>query len=1136
VLVCGYCHHRNPPESRFCGQCGARIAVAAPRREERKVISVLFADLVGFTSRAEHMDVEDVHAILDPFYRLVREQLEQRGGTVEKYIGDAVVAVFGVPVAHEDDPERAVRAALAVQDALAILNARHPELDLHVRAAVTTGEALVALDVSPATGETFASGDVVNTAARLQAAAPVDGVVVGDVTYRATRHAIEYGDAYAIAAKGKERPVPCRQAVRPRSPVGDTRHRTDATPLIDRREERRVLVEVLARAQLGRSVSSVTFVGDPGIGKSRLVRELFRHIDGQPELIRWREGRSPPYGRGVTFWALGEIVKAEAGILESHELDAASAKLAETVADLVDDVDEAKWIERHLRRLVGLEAGAGLLGDRRAEAFAAWRRFIERLAQRRSTVLVFEDLHWADDALLDFIEHLVTWAADIPLLVICTARPDLLDRRPGWPGEPDRGRVIPLAPLSEDETHDLFDALLGTPRLPRDARDVLLAGAEGNPLYAEEFVRMLVDRKILVERDGEWALEQTRALPVPDSVLGIIASRLDAVPADDKVVMQGAAVVGRAFWLGAVAYVAERDRADVEAAVRRLEQRHLVRRRHESSVAGDAEYVFEHALIRDVAYRSTVRTRRAEQHRRAAEWLSSLTADARDRAGTVANHYVTALENARAARQPSAELRSAASAALRAAAERAASLHSHASAAGRWAQVLDLSTAGDPYRPRAQLAHGKALAFIDDPSAATVLEAATAALIEAGDRPGAADAQSALGWLHSVAGRTVTACEHDERALDLARDAPPSPERALILSGAGANMMFLRGRREEARALLLEALAIAERLGLRETKAEALQFMGMVRVDAGDADGVRDIETALALATELSSPVALACYGNLADMRRYFGSLDDAADLHAAGERAATRFGIPVQIRRFRAGQGCAHYYSGAWDAAVAAIDAYLAAVETGSPHRLVGEVRLHRGRIRLARGERDGAVADAAAALEFARRTTEPFDLIPALAFSARVSEGVAAEGAFDELLDAIVDGQPFWGAWALPDVLYGIGGRARSDELRAALEAAAPRTPWYDAAQAVIARDFSGAARLYAAIGSRPDEAVARLWAADAAAAIGDVATARRELAAATAFFRAVGARPYVRDAGALASALPATPAAAPSRRSAR
>jgi class 3 adenylate cyclase len=507
VTVCSYCHHRNPPDSRFCGQCGARLGPVTERRDERKVVSVLFADLVGFTSRAEVMDVEDVQALLDPYYALVREQLEQRGGTVEKFIGDAVVAIFGVPVAHEDDPERAVRAGLAIRDEVAALNERHPDLDLHVRVAVTTGEALVAVDVSPDTGETFASGDVVNTAARLQAAAPVDGVIVGEGTWRATRDAIDYDVAPAVVAKGKLEPVRCWLALRARSRLDEARRGHGGTPLVGRTAERAALLEAFAAATERASVRALTIVGVPGVGKSRLVHELGRHVDDIPALVRWREGRCVPYGTGLAFSALGEIVKAEAGLLESHELDAASAKLARAIAAVVDDADEARWIERHLRPLVGLESDGAIPGDHRAEEFAAWRRFLECLARRRPTVLVFEDVHWADDALLDFLDHLVAWAAAVPLLVVCTARPELLDRRPDWW---TAATAIPLGGLTPAEVNELLDALLGRDRLPDATRAALFAGAGGNPLYAQELVRMLVDRGMLVDRAGAgWSSTPT---------------------------------------------------------------------------------------------------------------------------------------------------------------------------------------------------------------------------------------------------------------------------------------------------------------------------------------------------------------------------------------------------------------------------------------------------------------------------------------------------------------------------------------------------------------------------------------------------------------------------------------------------
>jgi class 3 adenylate cyclase/tetratricopeptide (TPR) repeat protein len=1121
VTLCNKCHHQNAPDSRFCGRCGAALVGDQDVREERKVISVLFADLVGFTSRAERMDVEDVRAMLAPYFALVRQRLEQYGGTVEKFIGDAIVAVFGAPVAREDDPERAVRAALAIREALAEANERKPDLDLHVRIAVNTGEALVSLDANPAAGESIASGDVVNTAARLQGAAPIDGVVVGAVTHRATSDVVEYEESLTVRVKGKSAPVPCWPAVRALSRVGETRRRRDNTPLIGRERERRALIDAFERACVERSVQAVTLVGVPGVGKSRLVRELFRHIDQQPELIRWREGRSPPYGDRGSFRALGEIVKAEAGVLESHEVGAASSMLARAVANLVVESDEAEWVERHLRALVGLEAGAALFGDRRAEAFAAWRRFIERMAEHRPTVLVFEDLHWADDAAVDFIEHLIGWVAHVPLLVLCTSRPELPERRPRWSTESVTTRVVSLAPLSESETRDLLDALLRNELLPERTSAALLTAAEGNPLYAEEFVRMLVNRHILVQRDGEWVLSQTEDLPIPDSVHGIVAARLDGVPESDKAVIQDASVVGKLFWSGAVAAVSDRGRWTIEEALRRLEQRQLVRRKHESSIAGESEYVFEHGLIRDVAYRTIVRPLRAEKHRRAGDWMASLTGDRRDRADALAYHYVTALENAEASRHVTPVLRREASNALQAAAARAGSIHSHAAAAQLWGRALELCARDDSARPRLLLEYGKALAIADEPAAA-MLDEAAAALIEAGELAAAAEAESTNGWLLSVAGRTDEARARDERALELARDVGPSYAKALILARAGAHALLTRESRPQALRVLEEALSIAELLGLREIQAEALQFVGLTRLDGGDAGGIDDNERALAVATELNSPVSLSCYGNLADMRRFFGSLEESARLHLAAEQAAERFGISVQVRRFRAERAVDLYYRGEWDDALGHLEEYLGVVETGSPHRGAGEARLHRGRICLARGDDEGALEDARAALEFARATGEPWDLFPALAFKARASIGHDAdevEAGIAELLASLSAGQPFWGASSLPDLLAALP-EQRYPELRRLLDEATPDTHWYKAARAVLDGDYARAADVYGAIGSQPDEAVARLEAAKQWLAAGDGDHAGDQLERALAFFRRVGAHAYVNHAELLTS----------------
>src|SRR6266576_4834488 len=422
-MNCPVCGQENPAGFKFCGACGAELdAAPATAREERKVITVLFADLVGFTWRAEKLDPEDVRALLSPYYARLRHELERHGGTVEKFIGDAVMAVFGAPVAHEDDPERAVRAAIAIREAVE---------DLDLRTAVNTGEALVSLGARPAEGEAMVSGDVVNTAARMQTAAPVNGILVGEGTYRATRHVIEYREAPAVEAKGKSEPVKVWEAVAARSRFGSDVEQKLRTPLVGRERERRLLADALAHARTEQSAQLVTLVGVPGIGKSRLVAELFQITDADEEIISWRQGRSLPYGERVSFWALGEIVKAHAGLLESDDAATAGEKLVAMVGELSEDEQEREWLARHTRPLVGLE---GAERTEREEAFAAWRRLLEAAAEQRPLVLVFEDLHWADDGLLDFVDHLADWATTVPLLIVGTARPELLDRRPGWGG------------------------------------------------------------------------------------------------------------------------------------------------------------------------------------------------------------------------------------------------------------------------------------------------------------------------------------------------------------------------------------------------------------------------------------------------------------------------------------------------------------------------------------------------------------------------------------------------------------------------------------------------------------------------------------------------------------------------------
>src|SRR5258706_9495747 len=599
------CGREDPGDARFCNGCGGALALAQhDRREERKVVSVLFADLVGFTSRAERMDPEDVRAMLAPYWERLRGELERFGGTVEKFIGDAVMAIFGAPVAHEDDPGRAVRAALAIRDWVS-----ETSEDLQVRIAVNTGEALVLLGARPSEGEGMAAGDVVNPAARLQAAAPVNGVLVGESTYRATRTKIDYAAAEPVTAKGKAEPVPVWEAVAARSrPTIET---MSGAPLMGRVDELDLLVGALQRVRRERQPQLVTVAGVPGIGKSRLVAELFSFAEADPEFITWRRGRSLSYGDNVSLWALGEIVKAELGVLESDSGAETAAKLSASLAELLDDPVEAAGIEQHLAPLVGLP------GDDvdRSQGSAARRRWIEALADRYPLVLVFEDLQWADDELLDFVDQLVEWVEGVPLLVLCTTRPQLFERRPGWGGGKRNALTVSLGPLGDADTARIVAAALDQALLPAQTQAALLARAGGNPLFAGQYARMVA--------------EGAPPDALPENVQGIVAARLDLLSAEEKSLLQDPAVVGRVFWPRALGAEEER--------LHTLVRKEFVRRERRSSIAGESEYSFAHPLVRDVAYAQIPRGARAERHRRAAEWVESLPTDrAVDRAEMLA--------------------------------------------------------------------------------------------------------------------------------------------------------------------------------------------------------------------------------------------------------------------------------------------------------------------------------------------------------------------------------------------------------------------------------------------------------------------------------------------------------------------
>ena len=1095
-MICPSCGQENPAGFRLCGMCGTPLQAAAPPRQERKVLTVLFADLVGFTSRSEQLDPEDVRALLGPYWERLRDELEHFGGTVEKFIGDAVVALFGAPVAHEDDPERAVRAALAIRDWIA------EESELHVRIGVNTGEALVSLGARPTEGEGMASGDVVNTAARLQSAAPVDGILVGEQTYRATERAIEFRKHAPVEAKGKEKPVPVWEAVQARARFGVDLTRDAAAPLVGRKQELDLLLAALERAAGERVSQLATLVGVPGIGKSRLLGELFAEIDRGDRLVSWRQGRSLPYGEGVSFWALGEMVKAQAGILETDSVDATARKLEKMLAALPGEPSEADWLESHLRPLVGLGADEPS-GDRRGESFAAWRRFFEVLAEERPLVLVFEDLHWADDGVLDFVDQLVDWLTDVPVLVVATARPELLTRRPSWGGGKANATTISLAPLSDQDTARLVHALLETSVLPAEIQTALLERAGGNPLYAEEFVRMVAER-------GNDQLE------LPGSVQGIIAARLDVLAPEDKELIQNAAVVGKVYWSGALAVIGDLDRFEVEERMPALERRELVRRARRSSVAGENEYAFRHVLVRDVAYGSIPRAERADRHRRAAEWIESLGRP-EDQADLLAHHYLSALELARAAGVDSGVLAESAASALLRAGDRAIGLNAFAGAVRFFEEALEL---GVPEEHRADVLFrlGAALHRSGDERCVQRLEEARDALLAASDPEKAAEACVLLAEAWWDQGQNDRGRDELERARELVRDRPASPSAARVLVEASRYAM-LADQTEEAIRIGRQALEIAEALGLTELIPSALINIGSARGNSGDQPGgTKDLERAIEIARKTNHPDLGRAYNNLASIQDNF---DRAYELQLLGKEAADRLGN-APVARFLEGQLMLSAFDlGHWDDFMRAADEFIAACEAGSPHYAEAYARERRADVLLARDELERAALDAARALELARPAKDPQALQPALAVHIRVDLArgrlTEARKTADELLSMLEKGNTSFGSMTLALHAETLGVAQRLPSVLARL----PDRPWTRAAAAVLEGDFVRAADLSGEMGWRVDEAEVRLRAAHGLATAGRRPEADVQLRLALAFFRSVDATRYIREGEALLAA---------------
>jgi class 3 adenylate cyclase len=622
MVVCPACGQENPEVARFCLACGFSIGeTIPPPRDERRIVTVIFVDLVGFTARSERLDPEDVRAVLAPYHDRVRREIESFGGVVEKFIGDAVMGVFGAPVAHGDDAERAVRAALVLRDIVGELAGG----DLQIRIAVNTGEAVVSLGARPAFGESMVAGDVVNTAARLQAAAPVNGVVVGDETYVTTRNAIEYAPADPVIAKGKEHPVEAWLAVRAITAAGQ--RPVSNLSIVGRTFEIAILNALWERASAEQLPHLVSVFGPAGVGKTTLAAEFGRRAAEQG--ARVVQGRSLPYRESGTYGALAAQVMKLAGVYESDPAELVAAKLHSSATTLLAGTEtDPGAVSGHLGVLVGVEAGAEA-SDREA-LFYSIREFIEAVAREQPTILIFEDVHWADANLLDLIRALATGVRGLPLLFVTLARPELLDLQDDWGSGSTGYTALTLGALDERHARELTVRRLGS----GDQAEEVIRLAEGNPLFIEQLAASI----------GEMGPGR-----LPTNVREIVAARLDALPREERSLLLDAAVVGKVFWLDALRTMSGGD--DQLQLLEQLERRDLIRRETSSIIEGQQQFAFTHMLIRDVAYDLLPRADRMRRHALIAEFVGNTTGVSGEAIGALARHWRAAGDNDRAVEQ-----------------------------------------------------------------------------------------------------------------------------------------------------------------------------------------------------------------------------------------------------------------------------------------------------------------------------------------------------------------------------------------------------------------------------------------------------------------------------------------------------
>ena len=932
ALPCPACGAANSPSAKFCGECGTGLQgeepVQAPPAAERRLVSVLFADLVGFTAASEDRDAEETRELLSRYFDSCRTLIERYGGTVEKFIGDAVMAVWGTPVAQEDDAERAVRAALDLIAAVPALDAA-----LEARAGVLTGEAAVTIG---AEGEGMVAGDLVNTASRIQSAAEPGAVLVGEATKRATDASIAYASAGEHELKGKTEPVPLWQALRVTAGrAGALKSVGLEPPFVGRDRELRLIKELFhASAEEGKT-NLVSVLGIAGIGKSRLVWEFYKYIDGLAELIRWHRGRCLAYGEGVTYWALAEMVRGRAEIVEAEEPDSAKTKLRAMLELHVPDAAERAWIEPRLAHLLGLEESS--LHDR-ADLFAAWRLLFERLADEQPTVLVFEDMQWADTSMLEFVEYLLEWSRGHRIFVLALARPEVAHRHPTWGAGTRNTTSFALEPLPAAAMKDLLEGLV--PGLPDALRAQILERAEGVPLYAVETVRMLLDRGLVELVGNQYRVSgQVETLEVPETLHALIAARLDGLAADERRLLQDASVLGKTFTKHGLADVSGIAPDELEPLLGSLVRKEVLSIQADPRSPERGQYGFLQDLLRRVAYETLARSDRKARHLAAAAHLEeSWGHGEHEVAEVVSSHYVEAYEAAPQA-DDAAEIKAKARSMLSRAGDRAASLAANEEAQRYFEQAAALADgpleAAQLYERAGRMAW---LAGRAEDARAHFGEA-IARFDAAGLAHPAARVSAALAEILWQEGKLEEAIEDMERAFGVLAEEAPDADLAALASQLG-RLLYFAGRPDDAAARIEFALSLAEPLRLPEVFAQSLITKGIVLSSLSRRqEGSALIRHALEVALENGlSVTALRAYQNLGVFAYEQDRHAEALELLAAKLELARKTGNRMQELTTLAANVGELVWLGRWDEAVAAFDE-LGALEGTSTTSVVLEL-----------------------------------------------------------------------------------------------------------------------------------------------------------------------------------------------------